>query len=75
MRWRLPVDGDTRTRRRFAWLPVDARGTDDNDKPIATRVWLEWYDLHERFVADRLGGMWFKTKLTLFGGAAGRSET
>lgn len=56
MRWTKPQEGETRTVRRFAWVPV-VLGTNV--------VWLEHYDSHERFVVGRLGEQWERVSASL----------
>ena len=59
MRWTtdrspLPTGGETRTFRRFAWKPTKVR---------LETVWLEFYEVHERFFAPAGGGpgWWYET--------------
>lgn len=48
MRWELPKNGDRRTVRRFAWLPVDLRG-DVDGVPVAKCIWWESFTCVEVF--------------------------
>lgn len=63
MRWlkkseRSPEGGDTRVRRAFAWKPLQIN---------RFVVWLEFYEVHERFFQPRGGapGWWSETSKEL----------
>ncbi len=52
MRWRVkkePKEGGERWRKRFAWLPVNARLHWPNNVEDRYWVWLESYDQYQRY--------------------------
>jgi len=50
MKWKLPIEGQIRHRKKFSWFPVETS---------SHKIWLEFYQVQEMYIQ----GFWITQKI------------